>query len=148
MGRDIQFRRSCGFIMMDGPVWQYSDEKTPQDRYGVIRNGYYRNSDGSHEWYQNDVLHRLDGPAKIFQRGTRYWYRNGEIHREDGPAVIGASGTKEWFQNGKLHRLDGPAHINANGLIEYWIDGVQYKNEVLWRLEAQKRKRNEKEDNI
>lgn len=43
---------------------------------------------GRKEWYQDDILHRDDGPAVEFASGRREWYQYGELHREDGPAVI------------------------------------------------------------
>jgi hypothetical protein len=39
------------------------------------------------EWFQDDKLHRIDGPAIERADGTREWYRDGKRHREDGPAV-------------------------------------------------------------
>ena len=42
---------------------------------------------GVYSWYQNNVIHRIDGPAMILPDGGEYWYKNGIIHREDGPAV-------------------------------------------------------------
>jgi len=44
------------------------------------------NDNGTIEWYQNDKLHRLDGPAREYANGSKSWYQNGELHREDGPA--------------------------------------------------------------
>ena len=67
------------------------------------------NTSGNREWYQNDKLHRLDGPAVEFANGSKYWFQNGKRHRLDGPAVEYVNGDKFWYQNGKLHREDGPA---------------------------------------
>ena len=41
-------------------------------------------------------LHRLDGPAREFNSGTKQWWINGLLHREDGPAVEYINGTKSW----------------------------------------------------
>lgn len=78
---------------------------------------------GTREWYQNDKLHRLDGPAIEFADGTRYWYQNGQRHRTDGPAVECADGTRYWYKNNLLHRTDGPAIEFASGDREWRIEG-------------------------
>ena len=58
-------------------------------------------SDGSEHWYQNGVLHRLDGPANEWSTGDKYWYQNDELHRLDGPAIEWSDGYKYWFIEGK-----------------------------------------------
>jgi len=83
--------------------------------------------DGTKRWYQNNLLHREDGPAVEYTNGTKYWYQNNLLHRDDGPAVEHASGTKCWYQNGVAHREDGPATEHANG-DKHW-----YKNGELHR---------------
>ena len=77
------------------------------------------------EWYQNDELHREDGPAIEYADGDKVWYLNGKCHREDGPAVEWSNGTKKWFLNGKLHREDGPAIEWADGHKEWYLNGKQ-----------------------
>ena len=57
--------------------------------------------DGTKHWYQNGLLHRIDGPAIEHADGDKYWYQNGKPHRIDGPAVEGTDGYKAWYQNGK-----------------------------------------------
>ena len=42
---------------------------------------------GDKFWYENDQLHRLDGPAEEYGNGDKSWYQNGQCHRLDGPAV-------------------------------------------------------------
>jgi len=65
-------------------------------------------------WFQNDILHRLDGPAVI-------------LYDENGYKSY-----ERWYQNGKPHRLDGPALINYNnGSVLYGIwyhKGIQLTN--------------------
>ena len=46
-------------------------------------------------------LHRLDGPAVIYQYGLMFWYQNGLRHRTDGPAVEYSDGDKVWYINGE-----------------------------------------------
>jgi hypothetical protein len=85
---------------------------------------------GTRHWYQNDKLHRLDGPAVESSIGTNEWYQNGLRHREDGPAVEYTDGHCFWYQNGKLHRLDGPAVDHTNDdqtwCHSWWIEGKQF----------------------
>lgn len=59
--------------------------------------------------YVDGKLHRIDGPAIIYDNGTIKWYQNGKRHREDGPAFEYYNGMKYWYYNDQLHRLDGPA---------------------------------------
>ena len=44
-----------------------------------------------------------------FIDGNKAWYQNGLLHRLDGPAIEDIYGDKMWCQNGLRHRLDGPA---------------------------------------
>lgn len=86
----------------------------------------YRNSE--------DQLHREDGPAIIFDNGSKHWYINGNPHRSDGPAIINYSNSTgqvmyEWWVNGRLHRVDGPAIIEDDGTVEYWINGTRSSEE-------------------
>jgi hypothetical protein len=62
----------------------------------------------------------------VDSRGTVRWYQNNLLHRLDGPAIEYADGSKDWYQNGKLHRTDGPAVEYADGTKEYWIEGLVY----------------------
>ena len=85
------------------------------------------NEYGDKHWYQNDKLHRVDGPATEFADGDKHWYQNGERHRVDGPAIEYANGGKHWYQNGKLHRVDGPAIEYANGAKHWYQNGIECK---------------------
>ena len=84
---------------------------------------------GNRQWYQNDKLHRVDGPAIEWANGYHSWYQNGQRHRTDGPAIEGADGDREWWQNGQRHRIDGPAVEYVNGNRQWWINGVQFTQE-------------------
>ena len=77
----------------------------------------------STEWYLNDQLHRVDGPAVERTSGLEAWYLNGVRHREGGPAIEHANGYKVWFQNGQRHRADGPAVESVDGHKEWYLDG-------------------------
>ena len=84
---------------------------------------------GDKAWYQNDKLHRLDGPAIERVNGNNLWYQDGKCHRLDGPAIEYANGYKAWYQNGKRHRLDGPAVEYANGNKLWYIEGKELTEE-------------------
>ena len=77
-------------------------------------------------WYQNGVLHRLDGPAVEYTSGTKRWYQKGLLHREDGPAVEFSDNYVEYWVNGKLHNVDGPAVTYHNGK-DYWVNGKLHR---------------------
>jgi hypothetical protein len=78
---------------------------------------------GDKFWYQNDKLHRLDGPAVEWSDGDKSWYQNDKLHRLDGPACEYANGNKTWYQNDERHRLDGPAIEYADGFKAWYIEG-------------------------
>lgn len=84
---------------------------------------------GNRYWYQNDKLHRVDGPAIEYENGTREWYQNGKLHRVDGPAVEWANGYRSWYQNGKKHRVDGPAIEYPDGNRLWYIYGNKLSEE-------------------
>jgi len=94
-------------------------------------------------WNADRVLHREDGPAKIwyYEDGIKHheeWYINGIYTRDNGPAVIwyyqnGEIQHEDWYTDGKFDRLDKPARIDyyRNGKIkqeEWWIDGNRNKS--------------------
>ena len=66
--------------------------------------------------------------------GTKRWYNDDLLHREDGPALEYTDGSKQWFINGENHRLDGPAAKWSNGKEEWlykdtWIKEVKSQEE-------------------
>ena len=48
-------------------------------------------------------LHCEEGPAFVRADGTEEWWQNGLRHRINGPAVEHADGGKEWWINGKSY---------------------------------------------
>jgi hypothetical protein len=58
--------------------------------------------------YKNEhgLLHREDGPAIVWNDGTKAWFINGEYHREDGPAIEWSDGSKFWYLNDKNYSED------------------------------------------
>ena len=73
-------------------------------------------------------LHRLDGPAIIYDNGTTHWFKNNKKHRDgDLPAVENTSGKTYWYKNGKRHRDGGPAVISKD-LTEWYKDGKKHRD--------------------
>ncbi len=64
-----------------------------------MKNGRYVEY-GNICYYEDNELHREDGPAVEYTTGSKAWYTNGEYHREDGPAVEYSSGSKSWYYYG------------------------------------------------
>jgi len=58
-------------------------------------------ADGSKRWYENNLLHRLEGPAVEDPNGCKYWYVEGKRHRLDGPAIEYPGGAGVWFYQGE-----------------------------------------------
>jgi hypothetical protein len=82
---------------------------------------------GSQEWYQEGLLHRLDGPAVIRPSGYQAWHLDGKYHRIDGPAWIHPDGYQYWYQEDKLHRLDDPAAIWKDGTQAWYQEGLRHR---------------------
>ena len=79
---------------------------------------------GTSRWYQNDKLHRLDGPAAETSNGNKYWYKDGKRHREDGPAIEFANGLDHWYLNGTEL---SEAEFNARTKTEVTLDEIAEK---------------------
>ena len=71
---------------------------------GVVKDRYNTTA-----YYLNGILHRVDGPAVIYDNGTTEWLVNGLRHRTDGPSIHRYNGDKFWYIYDKRHREDGPA---------------------------------------
>jgi hypothetical protein len=91
-------------------------------------------------WFQNNVYHRIGGPAIIRPDGREEWYENGLLHRIGGPAIIGPNNNQlwyenrvnyceEWYEHGLLHRNDGPAIKKSNGIEEWYENGLLHRND-------------------
>ena len=70
--------------------------------------------------------------VQVNDAGTKYWYQNNKLHRADGPAIERADGTKLWYHNGKFHRTDGPAVEYTDGTKYWFLNGVEL-TEAEWR---------------
>ena len=82
-----------------------------------------------------DSYHNDDGPALIYNDGTKVWMVHGLIHRDGGPAVIWVDGSEAWYQYDMRHREDGPAYIDVDDQTADWcLNG----NHVSSRSEYQK----------
>ena len=60
------------------------------------------------EWRDNaGRLHRLSGPAVIYNDGEMWWYKRGKRHRDDGPAIECPSKGNEdlyWYKDDKPYK--------------------------------------------
>jgi hypothetical protein len=45
----------------------------------------------------------MNPTCEIDEYGNKCWYLNGKVHREDGPAIEYAKGSDFWFLEGKLY---------------------------------------------
>jgi antitoxin component YwqK of YwqJK toxin-antitoxin module len=115
---------------------QYCDKLSQNS--SIVITYYYEGTIRSIAYYENDILHRLNGPAfinydtngKIY---SREYFENGKKHRLNGPAFIfydenGSIYSEEYYEDDNLHRLNGPAVIlyDKNGHIfreEHWERG-------------------------
>jgi hypothetical protein len=90
-----------------------------------MRNGMITNKYGDRLWYQDNRLHRTNGPAVEYENGTKFWYQNNERHRTDGPAVELPGGRNHWYINGIKYDLND------------WLELVNYTEpqKTLMRLQ-------------
>lgn len=68
----------------------------------------------------NDLIHREDGPALIFDSGTKKWSIHGKLHRLDGPACEWSDGSESWYAN----------DYSISQIIKSWAEemGIDLKN--------------------
>jgi hypothetical protein len=102
--------------------------------------------------YQNDKLHRTDGPAFEDADGDNRWYQtasfiepmdlrlNTLMEPSGGtkttsfiepmdPRLNDADGYKAWYLNGELHRTDGPAVEYADGTKWWYQNGKRHRTD-------------------
>lgn len=80
---------------------------------------------------EKGYYHREDGPALFndYRIDNEYWYYDVKLHRLDGPAAIyNLSKIKSYYIHGNCHRADGPAIERENGNNEYWYNNINYPN--------------------
>lgn len=84
---------------------------------------------GTKEYFNDDGdLHREDGPAQIWQDGTKFWYVNGvDTSINDFPAEQHPEGIMAWLQDGMYNREDKPAWMTPNGYKSWHLDG-----DIIW----------------
>ena len=76
------------------------------------------------EWrLPNGDLHRIDGPAREYDSGTKSWHLNGKLHREDGPTVDFFDGDKYWYLNGKKYSEKEHKQIMRQKKLERILNG-------------------------
>src|SRR5205807_7037317 len=56
------------------------DELMSRDQLLNLMPNYIHRLDGTGEWYQKGLRHRLDGPAIEYYDGSEEWYQNGQLH--------------------------------------------------------------------
>ena len=60
---------------------------------------YHRS--GTVRWLDDErYVHRVDGPASVWDDGTQWWFRHGRAHFAYGPAILYASGSLAWYEDG------------------------------------------------
>ncbi len=78
-------------------------------------------------YYDNCLIHRLNGPAVIHENGDKEWFFYGKRHRNNGPAIKSANNEFDYYYSyGQLHRIDGPA-IEDDMTIKYYFQGQEYE---------------------
>ena len=78
----------------------------------------------------------------VYEDRTEWLNMEGQLHRVDGPAVVYNDGKTEWWVNGQLHRIDGPAiecfYMSPSWLVNKilsgtkGLDNVSYSSEQWW----------------
>lgn len=81
--------------------YQYSSETIAKWSLGNKKETEIITKSNCVEYYSKNVLHREDGPARIYYNGTQEWYRYGQLHRSNGPAVIYPDGGVEYWMYGE-----------------------------------------------
>ena len=87
---------------------------------------------GTQEWHVNGLLHRLDGPARIWPSGSQEWWVAGQWHRLDGPAVISAAGSQEWWVAGQPITDQVEAWMQTQAVVWPWDDQTQMQFQLTW----------------
>lgn len=52
-------------------------------------------------WYKHGLYHRNDGGPALRHKSTFLWYQEDKLHRLDGPAVVSKGNPKEYWINGQ-----------------------------------------------
>ena len=100
-----------------------------------MKNGLHIQTNGVKIWYQNDQLHRLDGPAIEWADGTKFWYQYGQQHRLDGPAVEFTDSDKYWVVRDKNITKEVNAWFKETGFssdYENWTEEDKTYFAVKW----------------
>jgi len=111
------------------------------DAYVALLSGLTTMENGKIKWFKYDenILITIIDPAKEkcyieYDNGDKSWFQDNQLHREDGPAIEWADGSMRWYQNGILHRLDGPAVVWTNGPTYWYINGKHLTEEEFNRI--------------
>lgn len=71
-----------------------------------------------------DIPLDFTGQCIVRSSHATFWLVNGDLHREDGPAALWDTGSKTWYYNGLRHRLDGPAYECCTGNKKYYLRDI------------------------
>ena len=93
---------------------------------------HYIDEFGTQSWRVNDQLHRLDGPAAIYENGTQTWWVNGQRHRVEGPAVIYENGYQAWWVHGKSITNEVEAWMKTQSVTWPWDEETQMLFVLTW----------------
>jgi hypothetical protein len=67
---------------------------------------------------KNELIKATTG-LFVRKNNDKYWYQNGLLHRLDGPAIEFTDGNQEWYINNILHRDGG-------NLLELSLSTIEY----------------------
>ncbi len=85
-------------------------------------------------WLKNSVF-------EFHQNYNKTWFsRNGKIHKTNGPAVLWNCGTKEWFFTGKPHRGGDEPAVQSTW-VDSWHIFKGQKNE--WIVNGERHREND-----
>lgn len=131
-------------IFTETEIYFFDKDNVPHNETGPA----YLHADGTEQWFQGGIRHRVDGPAVrkndgvfIFWKKDEWyyddivlpanirqeWWVNGKLHCVDGPAIVTAQGTYQWIRDGKLHRETGPAVKREDGTVEWFLDNQLHR---------------------
>lgn len=93
--------------------------------------------DAKEEWENEDKkLHRLDGPAGVYNNQDYEWFYNGKHHRTDGPAMKLFSGLMyQWYVGGISmefgEKASNIASLSTEQFLKYMREIKKFNKRVL-----------------
>ncbi len=65
-------------------------------------------------------------PDHINVHGTKFWFNNNRLHRLDGPAMLSSDNDQYWFIDDNRHREDGPAILLSSNSEAFYLESVRF----------------------